>query len=805
MSTVLQDIRYAIRTLVKEPGFTAVAILILAVGIGANVAMFSVTDAALLRTLPFPEADRLAMGRTTWSGRLARNVSAPDYYDYRDQSEQLESLAAVLSGSWAGLTITGGEEPERVAGTLASVDLFTTLGVEPQLGRNFTAAEAELSAPWVVQISHGLWQRRFGGSPDVVGSTLVVDGLPVTIVGVMPAGFHLFYDVDVWIPMRDGGPATGVRRFHNWVLVGRLKPDVSLETAQAEIDVISAQLQEAYPESNENKGLNLTPLHSAIVENFRPSLIMLMAAIALVLLIACGNVAGLLLARGSSRGTELSIRAAMGASGGRLARQLLTESALIAVTAGTAGIVLAVWFQRLILQFISLDTLGVVEVGLPVPTLGFALALSVGTALVFGVAPAVSGSRANPAEQLKGGARTSAGSAATRLRSTLVVSQVALSVVLLIGSGLLMRSFAEIQAVDPGFATENVLAAGVNLPDGKYADVDSRVQFYDGLLEEIRAVPGVRSAGAISMLPIRDGYSNVGAWDPQNPPDNTRRTRLAQHRRILPGYFEAIGIPLLAGRDVDRRDVADGERVLIINELMAQGLFGDEDPIGRPVAVDWGRDEPVLTRVIGVVGDVRMTRITSQPDWQMYYAYPQSAVTTMRLAIRTAGDPSLVTNAVRAILRARDPDIPLAGVGTMEQVIADSVSQTRVIMLTLTLFAWVAAFLAAIGLYSVLAYFVARRVHEIGIRVALGATRGRVVQLVLRRGLALVGIGLVVGIGGAIGVTRLIQEQLYGVAPTDLVTFAAVSVLFALVGVLACLMPGMRAARQDPVRALQAE
>jgi putative ABC transport system permease protein len=803
MSTVVQDIRYAVRTLLREPGFTAVAILILAVGIGANVAMFSVTQAALFRTLPFPEADRLVMGRTTWSGRLARNVSSPDYYDYRDQSQNLQSLAAITTGPWT-MTLTGGEEPERVAGVLASVDLFPTLGVTPQLGRNFTAEEAELSAPNVMMISHGYWQRRFGGSPDAVGSTVGVNGGPFTVVGVMPQGFHLFWDLDVWIPMRDGGPATGVRRFHNWVLVGRLEPGVTLAAAQAEIDVIAAQLAEAYPESNENKGLNLTPLHSAIAENFRPSLIMLMGAIALVLLIACGNVAGLLLARGSARSVELSIRAAMGASGARLARQLLTESALMAVGAGAAGIVLAVWFQRMILQFISLDTLGITEIGLPAPMLGFALALSVGTALIFGVVPAVSGSRTNPAEQLKGGARTTAGGAATRLRSALVVLQVALSVVLLIGSGLLMRSFAEIQAVDPGFTTENLLTAGVGLPD-RYDDVDSRVQFYDGLLEEVRAVPGVRSVGAISMLPIRDGYSNVGAWDLENPPDNTRQTRLAQHRPVMPGYFEAIGIPLLAGRDVDARDVADGERVLVINELMAGGLFGDRDPIGRQVAVDWGDDEPVLTRVIGVVGDVRMVRITSQPDWQMYYAYPQYPVSTMRLAVRTAGDPSLVTNAVRGILRAKDPDIPLAGAATMEQVISEAVSQTRVIMLTLTVFAWVAAFLAAIGLYSVLAYFVARRVHEIGIRVALGATKGRVIQLVLHRGLVLVGIGLVVGIGGAIGVTRLIQQQLYGVAPTDPVTFAAVGLLFALVGLMACLVPGMRAARQDPVRALQTE
>jgi putative ABC transport system permease protein len=803
MSNFPQDIKYAARTFRKNPGFAAVVVIILAVGIGANVAMFSITDAVMFRSLPYPDSDNLILGRTTYNGDPAWNVSSEDYYDYRDQVQAFESLAATRSFSHP-VTVTGGEEPERVPWNLASIDFFPTLGVAPLLGRNFTVEEAELGAPDVAIISYGYWQRRYGGSPGAVGSTIVINAEPATIVGVMPAGFFFLNEVDIWEPMRAGGESTGYRQYHNWTVIGRLAPGMSLEQAQSQVDVVSAQLQEAYPESNSNKGLRLRRYQDELIAFYRPMLLMLLAAIALVLLIACGNVAGLLLARASIRTTEMSVRAALGASGSRLMQQLMTESALLALVAGVVGVVFAIWLQGVMLQFIPLDYLGITEIGLSGSVLVFAVTLSVATALVFGVAPAVSGARANPAENLKSGVRTTGGGATARLRSGLVVLQVALSVVLLVGAGLLLRSFVQLQGVDPGFNESQLLTGRLGL-SADYSDGEARVQFYTGLLDDIRAIPGVQAVGATSLLPIKDSYSNIQAWDPENPPVDRSAAQLAEHRRVLPGYFAAMEIPLLSGRDVQATDDQDGELVLIINRAMARGLFQEQDPIGKLVAVDWGMDEPALLRVVGVVGDVRMYSLSSDPDWQMYYSYRQSPSYTMSLAVRTHGDAAALTRSVRDVLRARDPNIPLADIVTMEDALSNSLSGTRVIMLTLTLFAAVALFLAAIGLYSVLAFYVARRMHEIGIRLALGASAGRVLQLVLQRGLGLVGTGLVVGVLGAVGVTRFIQQQLFGVEPTDPATFAGVCLLFALVGAAACMIPAWRAVRLDPVKTLQVE
>ncbi|MGD8728043.1 MAG: ABC transporter permease [Gemmatimonadales bacterium] len=803
MTNLAQDLRYAFRTLKKSPGFTAVVIIILAVGIGANVAMFSVTHAVFLEALPFQDPDRLILGRTTYSGQLSWNVSAEDYYDFRDQVQAFESLAAIRTFSNDG-TVTGGVEPERVPWTLVSVNLFPTLGINPQLGRIFSTEEADLSAAPVVIISHGYWQRRYGGAPDVIGRTLVLDGQPTTIVGVMPAGFHLLYDADIWGPMQDGGPWTGVRRFHNWTVIGRLAPGVTLQEAQNEVDVVAARLETAYPESNTDKGLRILNLQAALVDAYDDMLWMLMGAIALVLLIACGNVAGLLLARGLSRSMELSVRAALGATGRRIARQLLTESLLLALAAGVLGGVLAIVLQRTMVGLISLDRLGIESVGVSLPMLLFAVGLSIATALVFGAAPAIHGARSNPAEDLKSGTRTTGSTGVARLRSGFVVFQVALSVVLLIGAGLLMRSFLQLRGVDPGFTSEQLLTARVSLPAAGYGDAASRVVFYTGLLEEIRAIPGVRAAGAISALPVKDGYSNVRAWNPDNPPADAGAYRIAEHRRVMPGYFEAMDIPILGGRDVEYTDGGDAEFVLVISESMGRDLFEGENPVGRQVAVDVGAEQPVIARVIGVVGDVRL-QLTSDAPWHMYYSYRQSPVFTLSLAVRAQGDPGALTQAVRDVLRARDTDIPLANVQTMDVVLAESIASNRVVTLVLAVFAGVALILAALGLYSVLAYYVVRRANEIGIRLALGATPNKVLQLVLHKGLVLVTIGLVLGLGGAFGITRFIQQQLFGVQPTDPATFVTVGIVFLFVGTVACLVPGWRAVRVDPARTLQVE
>jgi len=804
MSTLLADLRYALRSLRKSPGFSSVVVLTLALGIGANVAMFSIVDAVLLEGLPYPEADRLILGRTTYSGRVAWNVSSEDYYDYRDRVEAFSSLAAIRSFP-SEMTVTGVEEPERVPTGMASVNLFRALQVGPQVGRDFTAEDADLSAPNTVLITDGYWQRRFGGDPAAVGRTLTLNGSPTTVIGVLPADFFFFQNVDLWLPLRPGGPWTGVRRFHNWLLVGRLAEGLTVEQAQAQVDVVSAQLQEAYPDSNTDKGLNVSPIQAVLVDQYDEMLLTLMAAIGLVLLIASGNVAGLLLARGSGRVRELSVRAAMGATGGRLARQLLGESLILALAAGVLGTLLAIWLQGLAVGAIPLEYAGIRELGLSGTMLGFALLLSLGTALIFGVIPAWSGARADPGENLASGARTTGSGKGARFRSGLVVLQVALSLILLVGSGLLVRSFVQLTGVDPGFRGEGLLTANVALPDSRYSDPRQRIAFFEGLLEDIRAIPGVEAVGATNMLPIKDGYSNVGAWDPESPPSGPTDATLAEHRSVVPGYFDAMGIPIRAGRDFQALSVREEEFVLVVNETMARGLFGNQNPVGRMVAVDVGGDEPAVARVVGMVGDVRMTSLAREPQWQMYYTYGQSPNTGLSLAVRTAGDPAGLTGAVREALRARDPDIPLGRIATMEEVFWDAVATPRILMAALSAFALVALFLSGLGLYSVLAFYVLRRVHEIGIRVAMGASGGRIVGLIRRRGMVLVAGGMVAGLGGAAFLTRFLREQLYQVEASDPATFGGVSFGLLAVGLLACLIPAWRAVRVDPVRALQTE
>ncbi len=800
IESLVQDVRDASRSLRHNPGFSAVVIFILALGIGANVAMFSVTNAALLKALPFPDPGRLVAGRATWSGRIGPSVSIPDYRDYRDGSNVFEELALIRGGA-GGHTILGAEQPERATGLRVSANFFETLGVGPLLGRGFSPDEGEPGAPDVAVLSFGYWQRRFGGSPEVVGSSLTIDGLPTTVVGVMPAGFHLLHDVDFWRPNRE----RGARSSHSWIIVGRLKRGVSLEQAQSQMDMISVQLQEAYPETNENKALLITDLQAALSERYRVGLMLLLGTIGLVLLIACGNIASLLLARGSTRTTELSVRAALGASGIRLARLLFVENLLLAAVACVFGVALAVWLQGLILAVLPLDLLGIQKLGISVPVLTFALLVLLGTALLFGGFPALAGSRANPAVHLNGALRPSAGGGSTRLRSGLVVLQVAVSAVLLVSAGLLLRSFAGLTDVDVGFETENVLTAEVRLPVTDYPDARSRNQFFAGLLEDIRAIPGVESASAINKLPIRSPWMNWGVWNPEHPPTGLSDWQSAYSRAVLPGYFDTMGIPLLGGRDIEAGDDREAPRVVVINDVMARGLYPDQDPLGQDVVVEMGAVEPTPLRIIGVVGDARVNMIAMEPRFQVYFSQAQMGYQSMSLAIRATVNPTSVVGPLRSALASRDRNVPLANMTTMEEILSDSIAATRVINVTLAIFAAVAMFLAAIGLYGVVAYNVARRLHEIGIRIALGATGASVVQLVFRKAMLLVTIGLALGLAGAAALTRLLRQQLFGIEPTDAFTYVGVCICFLLIGTLACLLPALRAVRVDPVEAFREE
>jgi putative ABC transport system permease protein len=793
-----------LRALKRQPGFVTAALLTLALGIGANVAMFSVVNLALFRALPFAESDRLVLGRTQWPGRgIGWTVSAPDYYDVLEQSTSFESLEAITPFT-RDFTVTGGGEPERISGAWISPGLFRTLGVAPLVGREFRDEEGEPGGERVVILSHDFWQRRFGGDRGVIGSALTVDGAPQTVVGVMPAEFEFVVNVDAWAPMVRGEAFSTARQFHNWLLVGRLRTGVTPAEAQSEVDVIMRRLAEAYPESNRDKGLVLTEMQEAFAEFFRTTLLMLMGAIVLVLLIACANVASLLLARGSGRRTEMAMRSALGAGGGRLVRQLLTESAVLGLAAGVLGTVVALSLQRSLVATTPLTRMGLKAVGLQPEVLLFAVALSVATVLVFGLVPALSVGRVDPVEDLKAGARSLAAGGRTRFRSGLVAAQVALSVVLLVGAGLLLRSFVRLRGVDPGFQSENVLTADIGLPRVKYQDEESRLRFFSELQERVRATPGVLSVGFISRLPIRDPGGNIAVWDPANPPADASEWRLAYARMVMPGYFEAMRIPIRAGRDVQASDAGGGPAVMVISESMARTIFPDQSPLGRQVAIDTG-DEPALFEVVGVVGDVQVSSLSADISMVMYIPYAQWPEATMRLAARTAGDPRSIVGALRATLRELDPDIPLAGVATMDEVLSRSLSFTRTVMGALGLFAGIALFLAALGLYGVLAFYVAQRNREIGIRMAMGATGRDVFKMVLSRGFALVGLGLVVGIGAAIAAGRLIRSLLFQVEATDPITLLSISLFFVLVALLACLIPAWRAWRIDPVVTLRSE
>jgi putative ABC transport system permease protein len=745
----------------------------------------------------------LVLGRTQWpGGSIGWTVSAPDYYDVRDQSRSFASLEA-LTPFTRDFTVTGGGEPERVSGAWVSPGLFRALGVAPLVGREFRDEEGEPGGERVVMLSHDFWQRRYGGDPGIVGSAITVEGAPMTVVGVMPAGFEFVVNVDAWAPMVRGEAFSTARQFHNWLLVGRLRSGVTLAEAQSEVDVIMQRLADTYPESNRDKGLVLTEMQEAFAEFFRSTLLMLMGAIVLVLLIACGNVASLLLARGSGRRTEMAMRSALGAAGGRLVRQLLTESAVLGLAAGVLGTVVAVSLQRTLVASTPLTRMGLRAAGLQPEVLLFAVALSVVTVLVFGLVPALSAGRVDPAEDLKAGARSVASGGRARFRNGLVVAQVALSVVLLVGAGLLMRSFVRLRGVDPGFDSENVLTADIGLPRGKYDNDERRRLFFRELQERVGATPGVVSVGFISRLPIRDPGGNIAAWDPANPPADASEWRLAYARMVMPGYFEAMSVPLREGRDVRASD-AGGPSVMVISETMARTIFPDRSPLGRQVAIDTG-DEPARFEVIGVVGDVQVSNLSDDISMVMYIPYSQWSEATMRMAVRTAGDPRSIMEVLRSILHEMDPDIPLAGVATMDEVLSRSVSFQRTVMRALGLFAGVALFLAALGLYGVLAYYVAERNREIGIRMAMGATGRDVLRMVLGRGFVLVTIGLVVGIGGAIGTGRLLRTLLFQVEASDPVTLISISVFFLLVALLACLIPAWRAWRIDPVVAFRSE
>jgi putative ABC transport system permease protein len=809
METLIQDIRYGVRMLAKKPGLTIVTVLTLALGIGANTAIFSVVNAALLRALPYENPDQLVV---VWEHNRPRNkarnsVSPANFLSWCDQNTVFDGLAALYTSR---INLTGVEDPEEVQFQGVTPNFFSLLGVSPAIGRPFAPGDGEAGAEGVILLSHGLWQRRFGADPNIVGRTILLNGQNQTVVGVMPSSFNLTIkegtltsgQPELWTPMVFTEQHRTPRGRYI-AAIGRLKPGVTVEHAQAEMSSIASRLEQHWPDFDTGWGINLVPLKEQQVGSIRMALLVLLGAVGLVLLIACANVANLLLMRAAARRKEIAVRAALGADRWRVIRQLLTESVLLAGMGGGVGLLLALWGVELLLALAPSDLVGLAGVGLDYRVLGFTLGVSLLTGLVFGLAPALEASRMNFNETLKEGGKSATTDKRThRLRHALVVTEIALAIVLLIGSGLLIRSFLGLQAVDPGFNPENLLTVKVSLPASKYPEDHQKILFFRQLLDRVGAVPGVRSASAINFLP----YTGPGAATkftvegrPAPPPGEDFVTEVSV---VDPGYFQTMNIPLVAGRTFTSREATEISRVAVINEAMARQYFPGEDPIGKRVTVNMGA-EPAPTEIVGIVRDVRNQGLDLDPKPMVYWPHPELTYPFMTLVIRTGSDPLALASAVKREVQALDPDQPVADVRVMEQWLADSTSRARFTTLLLAIFAGVALLLAMVGIYGVLSYAVAQRTHEIGIRMALGAQRGDVLRMVVGQALLLTGIGVAVGLTAALIVTRLLSSLLFGVSATDVGTYAVIALFFFAVSLVASMLPARRAVNVDPMVALR--
>jgi putative ABC transport system permease protein len=791
----LRDMRYAARQLKKSPGFAIVAVLTLALGVGATTTVFSVANGVLLRPLPYPDAGTLVRVNeiVPQYGRFA--VAPGTFLDWRAQAAWFEHIAAFNTGT---ATFAGSEGPERIPNASVSADFFELMRVAPSLGRTFTAEEDSPGKSAVVVLSHGMWQRRFGGDRNVVGRGVTLSGNPATIVGVMPEGFYFPRDAEYWAPLALN-PANASRGGHFLGVIARLKPGVSASQAGAEMKRLAERLSKQYPETA-NESAEVVPLLEAVVGNVRGALLMLAAAVGVVLLIACANVANLLLVRASTREKEIAIRLALGASRGRLARQMLAESVLLALLGGSIGVTLAFGALEPV-RSLSAGTLPrVQDVGVDKTVLLFALAVSVAVGLLFGTAPAWRASRPDVAAAVKEGGRTSA-AGARWTHDALLVGEVALSLVLVAGAALLIRSFARLTDVNPGFRADNVLACRIALPDG-YRQPQRRIAFFDGLLSRLESLPQVRRAGMVQTLPMRGGYFlsfSVQGRLPAKPGEEPS----ARHRVISPGYFEALSIPLLRGRTFTERDTAQAPMVAVVDEAFVARHFPGEEPLGR--GIDIGNGSEGYYEIVGVVGNVRQEGLAESAGPTMYVPYAQDVFGAMWLVARTDASPAALGASVRQAVRELDPGVPVFGMTPLADVVAQSVGQRRFSMLLLGAFAAVALALAAVGIYGVVAYTVTQRTQEIGVRIAIGAARRDVMTLVLGGGMKLALAGVAIGLTGALLLSRLIESMLFGVSRLDPVSYGVTAALLLGIAVLACYVPARRATNVDPLVAIRQE
>lgn len=811
MDSIIKDIRYGVRGLLKHPGFTAIVVITLALGIGASTAIFSIVNSVVLRRLPYRTAERIvAIQELDPNGKRGQSTSA-NFLDWRAQQTVFEHLAAIKTTT-TNLALS--DHAERIDLAQTNANFFDVFGVAPQYGRLFIPQDEQAGHDPVVVVSNALWQRRFGSDPSLVGKPITLDGRNYTVIGIAPPGFQYPDKTELWLPPLKLVPelypdqdVTQSRRMGYLWVVALLKPGVSLPQAAGEMETITARLRQQYPDTNNKRFNRVVALHDHLVGDTNKLLWLLLGAVTFVLLIGCANVANLLLASGASRTKEMAIRTALGASRWRVIRQLFTESTILALAGGAVGLLIAFWGLAAITKLLPTDFPRLNEIHMDLRVLGFTFAASVLTGIIFGLAPALQISRSDVQEAIRETGRGTAGSLRqSRFRQALIVVEVALSVVLLAGAGLLFRSFMRLQSVNTGFVAQQVLTARLT-PSGKnYVNDGDFAKFYNQVIEKVEAIPGVQDAGVINTLPLYKGPTS-GFRVEGRPVTTPDKWPSVNYRVVSPSYFRAMGIPVLQGRAYTEHDDANAPPVMMVNQQLAREIFPDENPVGKRITFGGtgANGQPRWFEIVGVVANVRSLELREEPIAELYFSFQQDLWPAMSLVVRSSVEPGSLSASVRQAVNDVDRSVPVADVKTMDHIVSESITQPRFNLFLLGLFGAVAMVLSAAGIYGVTAYTVTQRTHELGIRIALGAQVGDVLKMILGQGMAVIGIGLVVGLVAAFALMRLLRSLLFGVGENDPLTFVAITVVLVLVALIACYIPARRATKVDPLVALRAD